>query len=278
MTITDFVSHLRRTRSVDLSDYSERFLLRRIELRMSEHQCGDLAEYAVLLESEAAELSQLRQSLTVPISGFMRDPFVFHYLSHTVILELIRARIERGDHMLRIWSAGCSAGQEIYTLAILLSDLFEKRPFQLRLFLLGTDIDERSLEKARKGKYASRDLEQVPFGTLQRHFIQTHDDEYSIRPEIRSMVQFGRHDLLEQNGSGPAENLFRGFDLILCRNVLMYFERKSQVRIFHQLHDALLPGGYMVLGDHEHPPGALRAHYHPSHPVTSVFRKRDTPN
>jgi len=170
-------------------------------------------------------------------SSFFRDMAMFDLLRKDVLPTLARHR--PGMKRLRLWSAGCSTGQEAYSLAIMLRD--EAAQWDgWRIDILGTDVSAATVAQARRGSYTQFEIQRgLPVRTMLQHFTQS-KDEWVIDPTIRETVRFGTHNLLE---SAPGR-----FDLILCRNVLMYLEPRIRRTVFDRLADALEPGGVLMLG------------------------------
>ncbi len=192
-----------------------------------------LADYLTTLDDDPERLMRFRDSLTVNVSEFFRSPDRFEELGQVIFPKLLAER--RG---LRVWSAGCSYGPEAYSLAILLAELAPSARHQV----LGTDVDELVLDRARAANtFTERDLRNVPAHLRQRHF---QPGRRTPRPSVRSLVRFQRHDVLE----GAPES---GFDLAVCRNVLMYFTPDAKRRAADVLYDALRPGGYLFTGSGE---------------------------
>ncbi len=131
--------------------------------------------------------------------------------------------------------------------------MYHPQEFPLRTFIFGTDIDQRALDRARVGMYKDTDLEHVTLKDMRRFFTKK-NNRYFIQSDLRQMVHFGRHNLCDENPVGPSDDLFNEFDIVFCRNVLIYFEPEAQSRIFDRLHGALSRSGYLALGEFEHPP------------------------
>lgn len=191
------------------------------------------------------ELEYLVARITVGESYFFRDDEQLRFLREAWLPEVIDRKFRSGDRSLRIWSAGCAAGQEIYTLAILLSELLPQ-PESWSLHLLGTDINTDSLSQAIRGQYTAWSMRATDAGLRARHFEQL-GDVFRIRPQLRELVKFSYLNLLEDNFptmlSGTA-----AMDLILCRNVFIYFDAALIPPVMQKFHDSLLPGGYLMLG------------------------------
>jgi chemotaxis protein methyltransferase CheR len=200
-----------------------------------------------LLESPAGkgELVHMIDSVTTNKTDFFREPAHFSYLVENILPEFMRT--EEGRAFM-VWSAGCSSGEEPYTLAMVLSEFREEHP-GFRCSILATDISTKALEKARLGIYAEERVAPVPSALKQKCIMRGKDQSKGlvrIVPELRSLVWFQRMNLMDDHCvlSEPA-------DVIFCRNVIIYFERVTQERLLGRLCRSLKPGGYLFLGHSE---------------------------
>jgi chemotaxis protein methyltransferase CheR len=160
-----------------------------------------------------------------------------------MLRPLLETRERQGWRRFRAWSAGCASGEEPYSLAILLHQLLGTRITEWQISILGTDVDERRLEQARRGVYGPFSFRGTQWPDLDRFFVPV-EEGHAITDEVKALVRFRRHDLMDEPPRGQ-------FDLILCRNVLIYFERAHQARIFAGFHRALHRDGVLVLGRSE---------------------------
>lgn len=216
--------------------YKERCLRRRIAVRMRARQVHAYADYASLLESDPVECRRLVDAVTINVSKFFRNSEVWSLIEREVLPELMRLDEPR----INVWSAGCAAGEEIYTLAILLLEFAEREQIEVQRFhLLGTDIDEKALADARRGSYGTFSLSETPAAVRQRWFEGP--EHTRVRREVRELVRFEPLDLIA--GSYPGDQ-----HLIFCRNVVIYFERHVQESVFRRFQAALQPGGFLLLG------------------------------
>ncbi len=185
------------------------------------------------------------QALAVTDTAFYRDGATFERLRDQVLPSLAG---ENGEHVVQVWSAGCSTGQEPYSLAMLAED----HSSPLRLEIVATDLSERVLEKAHSGLYTQFEVQRgLPIRMLLKHFEKA-GEMWAIAPRLRSAVRWRQLNLVEERPSR------RTFDLILCRNVLGYFDATTRERVLTRLTAALSPGGYLVLGAGEATPAGLQ--------------------
>jgi chemotaxis methyl-accepting protein methylase len=233
--------------------YKEKCLRRRLAIRMRARGVHRYGEYGELLRSDSAEYEKLLATLTINVSKFFRNIEVWEALEREVVPALFRLDVPR----VRIWSAGSAAGEEAYSIAILLREYALKHGLedQLGRFLIrGGDIDREILESARRAEYGDPALVELPAELRDRWFIA--DKRYQLRDEVRSMVSFEECDLL-------TDSFEQGQHLIFCRNVTIYFERDVQDALMQRLRAALAVGGYLVIGKVETLLGPLAREFRP---------------
>ena len=251
-------------RGFGCASYKEKCLSRRIAVRMRARGVHTYVDYARLLDADAAEYDKLLDALTINVTKLFRNWDTYRALATTVIPELWSREVPS----LRIWSAGCSSGQEAYSLAVLFHRhaAMQGMLAQIgRVDVLGTDIDRASLAAAQRGQFAEPDFADTPDDLRQRYF--TRAAPFTISSTVRAMVRFERRDLL--NDPPPAER----HELIACRNVLIYFDRDTQSRLFELFFNALVPGGYLVLGKVETLLGPARARFISVDARERIFRR-----
>lgn len=240
------IDGLRQRRNLDLNGYRRPTILRRLQRRMFATGTETLADYRGYLRDHPEEEDRLVGSLLIKVTDFFRDPAAFDYLRDRVLPGLIAEARERREE-LRLWSAGCATGEEAYSLAITVSGLLDgassddEAPVPVRIF--ATDLDSPSVHFARRGVYPERALANVPPELLERYFTRV-DGEYEVKKEVRDRIVFGEHDL---SGRPP----FPRTDLVLCRNVLIYFTADLQKRTLQAFAFSLREGGCLVLGSAE---------------------------
>jgi chemotaxis protein methyltransferase CheR len=216
--------------------YKERCLRRRIAVRMRARGMHTYAEYGTLLRTDAAEYERLIDALTINVSKFYRNPEVWEMLSRRILPDLCA----RPDPVIRIWSAGTASGEEAYSASILVQEFAgEHGEDTSRFEILGTDIDRDSLAYAARAEYTDFAMTDIDPELRDRWF--DHDGIHRLRPAARQNVRFDTLDLISD--PFPVDQ-----HLIFCRNVIIYFERRIQEDLFARFHDALVPGGILVLG------------------------------
>jgi len=225
----------------DFSGYKPRTLLRRIARRMDYLQLTDQRAYLSHLESDAAEAAALADFMVIGVTEFFRDAELFTLLGEQALPETLKAR--GPSDRLRAWVAGCSTGEEAYSLAILLLEQAESLDLHCEVKVFATDIDSAALDFARAGVYEPHMLQGVSSERLS-HFFECEPDGYRVGKRLRDCVVFSIHNLL----SDPP---FSHLDVVSCRNVLIYLDTVRQASILPLFHYALDPGGLLVLGPSE---------------------------
>jgi chemotaxis protein methyltransferase CheR len=217
---------------------------KRLRRRLGELGLSDLSAYLDLLVRDLGEQARLAVMCRIPISRFYRDRATFDVISYRLLPEAAQRATARGDNAVRCWSAGCASGEEPYTLAM--AWRFNVAPSwpALRLTVTATDAEETMIERAKAACYNSSSLKELPREWCERAFVGR-GPLFCLTGEFRENVCFLLQDIRQTMPDGP-------FDLILCRNlVFTYFDEPLQRRLTGELHDRLLPGGYLVLGSHE---------------------------
>ena len=238
-TILERVS---RQASIDFRPYKTTTILRRIGRRMTVTHHSSMRAYADYLEAHPEEVGELVKAFLINVTQFFRDSEAFAYLRHEVLPKLIEHARDR-DRVLRLWAAGCATGEEPYSLAMLLTDLLGAEFSEWSVKIFATDLDEAAINFARRGLYSENLLKTVPLEYRER-FFERFDQGYRIAKSLRQMVIFGQQDL---SRSAP----FPRIDLVLCRNVLIYFTLELQEFVLNQFAFSLSPSGYLFLGKAE---------------------------
>ena len=232
---------VRKTSGVDFSQYKRSTMLRRIQRRMALRRRDTVADFIDLLREDPQELAALHQDLLIRVTHFFRDPGAFRALETDVFPGLIRNR--RRDDPIRIWIAGCSTGEEVYSIAITLVEALGEDAADTPIKILATDVSNRYLDVARAATYIENIAMDVSPDRLRRFFRKA-DSHYQVSKTIRDLCIFSKHDLIRD---AP----FAHLDLISCRNVLIYLDLPAQKRVMPLFHYALNPGAHLLLGPSE---------------------------
>jgi len=256
--VDDIIAVVRQRTGIDFSQYRRATIERRIGNRMISIGASCMRAYLERLRADSEEAPRLLERLTIKVSRFYRNARTFDALAETTLPQLARAR---GGAPLRIWSAGCGRGEEAYTLAMLLDAA------GLAGSVDATDIDAMALAAARRGVYRPDAIDELPPALMRAYLEPAGIDAYRVRDAVRARVRFLVHDLTAQPiGATP-------YDLICCRNVLIYFDRAAQQRAFGMLRIALATDGYLCLGEAEWPLPEIAEEFAPQACKTQIFRR-----
>ncbi len=265
--------HLIERQGLDLSRYKETYLRRRLLVRVRALRLAGIEAYAGYLRRHPEELDRLQKALSIKVTSFFRNRSCFEFLEERVVPDLLQRSASR-RHRVSAWSAGCATGEEPYSLAALFASALERRPGargpaggpRIQVRITGTDLDENALRSAARAIFPARALlDSTPPGPA-RHFVVRPDGTASPAAGLKGMVRFERESLLD-----PIER--RDLDLIVCRNVLIYFSLEHQERILTRFAEALSEGGYLVLGRVERLFGEARARFDVVSARDRVYRR-----
>ena len=240
-TLNRVLEQLRLASGVDFTSYKRNTLFRRVTRRAVLHKLDDLRDYAKLLQSNPGEIEALYQDVLINVTSFFRNPEAFQLLKTRIFPRLTRDR-SRHDP-LRVWSVGCSTGEEAYSIAIAYAEFAEMTRVQVPLQIFATDLNGAGIEKARAGVYSKAIAHDVSPERLRRFFFES-DGTYRISKAIRDTTVFARHNIL-------TEPPFSRIDLVSCRNLLIYLEGALQQKAVGMMHYALKPHGVLWLGNSE---------------------------
>ncbi len=242
-SLQEILALLKSNTGHDFSRYKPSTILRRIERRMTAYHIGGFDGYLVKMQKSPEEVTILFKELLIGVTSFFRDPDAFAKLELSIIPSLLKDNSQ--DKTLRVWVAGCSTGEEAYSLAILLQERVEYIKKNVRLMIFATDIDDKAIAVARAGVYPKSIESDVSAARLSRFFnLDTDGKNYRIHKSIRDSLIFSEHDLIR-------DPPFSKIDLITCRNLLIYFERDLQSKVIALFHYALTAKGFLFLGSSE---------------------------
>jgi chemotaxis protein methyltransferase CheR len=251
----DFCEGVRRLCSIDLLQYKRGQMERRIRTFATTRGHAELAQYLVVLRRDRNELEQFLDRVTINVSQLWRHPEQWHVLERDVLPELAQTG------RVRAWSAGCSYGAEAFTLAAVCLDTVPKA----KVTITGVDIDGRMIERARTGVFSAADARSVKPGLMDKWFTKRPDGGYEALPALRALCRFEVGDLLRVQPRPAA------YDLVMCRNTVIYFNDEVRDALHARLVTALRPGGYLVVGATERVSDPAGIGLAPTHP--STYRK-----
>lgn len=231
-----FKQDVLRLTKIDLNAYKEKQMKRRIDTLISKSGVKGYNEYVDLIKKDKEKYDEFVNYLTINVSEFYRNPDQWEILEKSILPDLF----DRFGKPLKIWSAACSTGDEPYSLVMLLSKFM---PLD-KIEIIATDIDLQVIEKAKAGLYTDKSLKALPKEFIEKYFEKINDRTYAISDEIKSRVKFKQHNLLKDEYPNNC-------DLIVCRNVMIYFTEEAKVDIYKNFYKALKPGGILFVGSTE---------------------------
>jgi chemotaxis methyl-accepting protein methylase len=278
------LERLYHERGFDFRGYKESTVARRTARRLRARGVDTYARYASVLDQDPTEYDRLFNDLTINVTSFFRDTLAFQALDKMVLPVLTgngsQGRRWTGEseqasseehvpslqpHPLRIWSAGCATGEEPYSVAMLLLEMLGPEIALRDIAIVGTDVDSKALDRAARGWFAPRDMEGIPPISLDRYFVRE-GDSFRVRPLVTRLVSFETHDLVK-------DPPYHDLDLVVCRNVLIYFGPVLQSQVLKRFHQALKDGGFLMLGKAETPIGETRLLFDCVDKKAKLFRK-----
>ena len=240
-TLSHIYTILKNASGIDFTYYKRSTILRRIERRMLVTHTSSLPEFARLLGDSQEEVNTLVKEILIGVTNFFRDPAFFEKLKYNAIYKIVERAKE--DEPIRVWSAGCSTGEEAYSIAILFQEVMDELQVKRDVKIFATDVDSRAIEQAGKGIFSENIIDDVTPDRLAKFFLKV-GDQYHISKSIRRMIVFATHNMF----SDPP---FGKLDLISCRNVMIYFQPVMRRGLFAIFHSALKNGGFLFLGKSE---------------------------
>ncbi|TFB23967.1 protein-glutamate O-methyltransferase CheR [Filobacillus milosensis] len=229
-----FVELIYDKSGIDLSQYKEKQMKRRLTSLRDKKGFSSFDTYFKALDSDETLLHEMLDRMTINVSEFYRN-----YKRWEILKDEIIPGLAEGKPSLKVWSAACSTGEEPYTLAMLLSDFYDLN----NVSILATDIDENAIQRAKMGLYPERSLKEAPQDKINKFFTQN-DKMFTVRDELKQAVTFKKHNLL-------ADSYPKNVDLIVCRNVLIYFTEEAKSTIYSNFSKALKPNGVLFVGSTE---------------------------
>jgi len=236
--LTPLFNSVKSKTGIDISNFKPTFLERRIQYRMRILEIDNYADYLNLLARDCDEPKLLYLALSINVTKFFRDPSVWVFLDGIAIPELITASNLRS---ISVWSCACASGEEPHSVSILLDEYYKQK--QIIYSVLATDISQKAIEHSKKGIYVDANLIHVSPKRIDENFTQISDGKYQVKTSIRNKITYQKIDMV--NG------IQNTFDIIFCRNVLIYYDKNTHESLFKMFHSKLRPNGLLVLGQDE---------------------------
>jgi len=236
---------IQKCKGFDISQYKDSYIERRVNTRVNLTHRDDIKSYIELLRNNPEELNKLMDALTVNVTEFFRNTETFAALETDTIPKILQNKETDSRAVIKVWSAGSSSGEETYSLAILFLEALRKSKKEYDLMIYGTDIDRKSMIQAKSGIYESNKVSRIRKDLLDRYF-EEHGNEYRIKPFVKEHVNFSYLDLT----SDFVKNLAT-YELILCRNVIIYFTLDVKRSLFMKFYQMLRKDGFLIIGKNE---------------------------
>lgn len=226
---------------LDITRYKPAFIKRRLDRRMRILNISEYPEYIHALKQDRKEFEEIFASLSINVTDFFRNSTVFDIFKLHILPKILSN--QDGSNKIRVWSAGCASGEEPYSVAIMFKQAVEKIN-NLDVEIIASDVNKMAIQFAERGRYPAKSVEVLPPNVITSNFKKISDDknnvEYEVVQPIKNMVTFKVNDILSSDA--------KLFDVIFCRNVLIYYEKEAQELIFTKFHNGLKDFGYLVLG------------------------------
>ena len=260
--LTNIKKEVLENAGIDLRDFKSPFLSRRVTARMLAKGVREGSEYARLLAEDPVETLTLYNSLSINVTECFRDPSVWDVFTTEVLPKIIRNA--KTDVPIRVWSAGCATGQEPYSLAMMFKEAIGSSKIDFKIY--ATDMNKVSINIAKSGKYDLKSLKNIPNNLLPKYVTKLNDEVFQIRKDLIDNIEFSVGDVL----SLKMESL----DLVICRNLLIYYSRNAQELLFKKFYTSLKENGIVILGMDESMIGTDAINYFKAmHPRQRIFEK-----
>lgn len=234
MDMADFEKWVFREFKIDLSAYKSKQLHRRIESLMKRSKADSVEAYIDMLIKDPAQQQKFLDFITINVTEFFRNPGVFEDFR-----ENVQEYVKKNKRQLKIWSAACSIGSEPYSIAMMLDEMLVVKDY----WILATDIDGTILERARLGEYSEAEVKNVSSDYRAKYFTRS-GDMYTVKPELKKRIVFKKHDLIR-------DEYEVNFDIIVCRNVVIYFKQEAKDELYRKFSKSLKKGGLLFVGSTE---------------------------
>ncbi len=237
-----------------LQESDRKILEYKLQKRLQDLGFNSFREYVIFLKynrRKNEEVDKLISIITTNETYFFRENFQLKAFSEEILPEVMEKKRKYPVKSINIWSAGCSSGEEPYTIAMIILEECQNsprcNPDDINFYIFANDINAEMLRKAREGVYTNNSFRTIPRKYVEKYFVKLPDNKYKIKEEVKAMVSFSRLNLLDSDKI----KLLPYFDIVFCRNVMIYFDKESRRKLIDNIYDRLLPGGYLLLGHSE---------------------------
>jgi chemotaxis methyl-accepting protein methylase len=249
------LSRARHFSGIDFSSYRPSTMKRRTALRIGMTQTSTATEYLAKIESDPTEMRALVDALLIKTTWMYREPHTFDFLRSRALPDLFAQRAEEGAQSIRAWVPACSSGEEAYTLAMCLDEARSRTgpDFQLDFQVIASDVDDGALAKVRDAQYADASFTDLPAELAERYLVSEDlsNARARIADEIRSRVTIANHDALRSERVAPREAGVASFDIISCRNLMVYLKPHAQEELIARFSKTFMPGSLLIISDSE---------------------------
>ncbi len=255
---------------IDVSIYDEVFLNKSIETRMRETSCQTIDSYLNILRTDSTEFHRFEQSLQINFSTFFRNPLTFSVLEKIILPALDLKIRNKLKNEIRIWSAACAGGQEVYSLAMLINELNDRTEHSLKFRIFATDQSADQVQKASKGLYLSSTLGNLSLSRFNNWFT-AEGDFCKVKPVLKSNIEFSVFDLLDSTRAVPPTCIFGDFDLVFLSNLLFYYKPELQHKMLEKAKNAVAKNGFLITGETEREI-LLKNNFREIYPQSGIFQ------
>lgn len=256
---------------MDLSKFDENFLNKSLQKRFAQTDCFSEESYREFLEENKNERECLIDSLQISYSEFFRNSLTFSVLEKIILPALLFNNSNTRRKEIRIWSAACAAGQETYSISMLLTEIKNGMNETNNFRIFATDQSKLQVDEAQRGVYCKAALENVSLKRINQWFTNE-GDTYAVKEKLKVNIDFSVFDLFSEQFTSPPSSIFGEFDLVICANLLFYYKPEFQNKILGKAANCLANGGYLVTGESERDI-LLRLNYREVFPHSAIFQK-----
>lgn len=252
---------------IDLSQYKDNYISRRLLTRLRSNGVNSYREYIKVLDERPEEYDKAIDAFTINVSEFFRDKETYRAIREQVIPAIIAEKNRFGRRMIRIWSAGCAGGEEIYSISIILNEVLGDDYDRFTISLYATDIDDACMNRAKEGIYDRLLLRNVDKPLIEKYFINMENGKLAVKDRVKRNIHYKHFDLISGEKFGSY------FDMILCRNVMIYFSDEQKRKLLMELYNSLSSGGYLVIGKTETLVGESRNLFEVVNNLERIYRR-----